>query len=134
MSVEVAVSKALVDRLKAQLGAGATGGRVFDRVEPSAAFPYIAIGELQAVKDAADCVDGFEVFIRLDVWSSSPGKKEAATIAGTVRDALDDFDLVLADPYAMLEIEHRDTVSEDAGDGLASRARVSFRALVERIS
>lgn len=128
MSAELAIQDVIHDHLKAQ---NVAGGKVYDRVERGTPLPYVHIRSLQAVDDGADCVDGIEVFADLDVWSDKPGKPEASTIAGAVRQALHQAPLTLSEPYALLEIEHQDTVIETS-DGLLTRARMTFRALVER--
>ena len=136
MSAELALQGALVAALKADAAvAAALAGRVLDRVAEGQDRPYLHLREFQGVDDGADCADGFidalEVYIGLDVWSDAVGKPEASRIAGLVRRALHFAPLALAAPWALLEIAHRETVIGD--DGLLVRARLSFRALVERI-
>lgn len=132
MSVEAALQKAIVGRLKANADLDTLiGGRVYDRVPADAPRPYVHIRNFQTVDDSAECVDGAEVYIDLDVWSSAVGKIEASRAAAAIRKALNFAPLVLDEPYALAEIEHRDTNVGDGGDGILSRARLSFRALVE---
>lgn len=132
MSVEAALQKAIVGRLKGDAPLTAlVSGRVYDRVPPGAKLPYVTIRNIQVVDDSAECVDGAEVFIDLDVWSNAVGKVEASRAAGAVRKALHEADLPLDEPYAITEIAHRDTNVGDGGDELLTRARMTFRALVE---
>lgn len=134
MSVELALQKAIVGKLKADADlTAAVAGRVYDKVPSTAVLPYIHFRYVQAVEDSADCLDGQEVFIDLDVWSNAVGKPEASRIVGLVRSALNHQELVLDDPHALLEITHQDS---DVGDGGAeglTRGRMSFRALVESV-
>jgi hypothetical protein len=133
MSAELALQKAIVARLKADAALTALiAGRVFDRVPAGAALPYVYVRSLQAVDDSAECVDGLEIFVDLDVWSNAVGKPEASRMAAAVRSALNHQSLTLDDPYALVEIAHRDTDIGDGGDGILTRARLTFRALVER--
>lgn len=132
MSVEAALQKAIVGRLKGDAPLTAiVAGRVYDRVPADAPYPYVTIRNIQVVDDGAECVDGAEVYIDLDVWSNAVGKVEASRGASAVRRALHEADLPLDEPYALTEIAHRDTNVGDGGDELLTRARMTFRALVE---
>jgi hypothetical protein len=134
MSVEAALQKAIVSKLKGNAPLNALiSGRVYDRVPAGATLPYVHIRALQVVDDGAECIDGAEVYIDLDAWSNAVGKVEASRVASAVRIALYEADLPLDEPYALTEIAHRDTNVGDGGDELLSRARMSFRALVERV-
>jgi hypothetical protein len=132
MSVEAALQKAIVGRLKGDATLTAlVSGRIYDRVPPDAPRPYVTIRAIQVVDDGAECIDGAEVFIDLDVWSNAVGKVEASQAAGAVRKALHEAALPLDEPYALIEIAHRDTNVGDGGYELLTRARMTFRALVE---
>jgi hypothetical protein len=131
MSVEAALQKGIVGKVKA--GAGILGGRFYDRVPPGATMPYGHLRSIQVIDDGAECVDGAEVFIEIDVWSNAVGKVEASRGASEVRSALHEADLPLDEPYALTEISHRDTTVGNGGDELLTRARMTFRALVESV-
>lgn len=133
MSAELALQGAIVAALKAvpALMAAPLRGRILDRVNLGQARPYLHLRSFQGVDDGSDCVDGLEIFADLDVWSENVGKPEASRIAGTVRDALHEQPLELAAPWSLVEIAWRDTNIDD--DGNLVRARMTFRALVERI-
>ena len=132
MSVEAALQKAIVGRLKGDAPLTAlVAGRVYDRVPAGAALPYVHIRSIQVVDDGAECIDGAEVFIDLDAWSNAVGKVEASRVASAVRKALHEVPLPLDEPYALTEIAHRDTDVGDGGDELLTRARMTFRALAE---
>lgn len=134
MSVEYALQVAMYQALTADaaLTATATGG-VYDRVKPAQARPYVHLAQFQAVSEDEDCIEAWEVTADLDVWSDAVGKPEAARIAGLVRDVLHKAELSLPEPYALVEIRHRDTSIADSGNGLTTRARLSFTALIERV-
>jgi hypothetical protein len=132
MSAELALQGAIVARLKADAGVSALiAGRVYDRVPATYALPYVQIRTLQGIEDAAECIDGREVYIDLDAWSDKPGKVEASRVAEAVRKALNFAPLALEEPHALVEIAHRDTDITTESDALTSRARMTFRALVE---
>jgi hypothetical protein len=134
MSIEAALQKAIVGKLRSDAALSAIlAGRVYDRVPAGATLPYVHIRNIQAVDDSADCIDGAEVYIDLDVWSNAVGKIEASRAASAVRAALNLVPLSLDEPYALAEIGHRDTNIGDGGDALTSRARMTFRALVESV-
>ncbi|APX83813.1 hypothetical protein BV511_03160 [Methylorubrum extorquens] len=134
MSAELALQGALYDALRAvpALMAPPLSGRILDRVEEDESRPYLHLRSFQAIDDGADCVDGIEIFADLDVWSEGVGKPEASRLAGIVRDALHGQDLSLAAPWALVDVAHRDTTIDDSG-GRIVRARMTFRALVERV-
>ena len=134
MSAELALQGAIVAALKAvtELRAGPLKGRILDRVREKEPRPYLHLRSFQGVDDGSDCVDGLEIFADLDVWSDAVGKPEASRIAGIVRDALHEKPLTLDAPWSLVEIAHRDTSIDDS-EGLLVRARMTFRALVERV-
>jgi hypothetical protein len=132
----LAMQKAVVARLKATAGVTAlVGQRIYDRVPQDATFPYVEIGDFQSVDDSAPpCVDGCEVFIEIQVWSRAVGQVEAKQIASAVRAALNNHTPTLDDPHAAVgPIEHRDTRSVGAGDGLTTRMIVNFRAFADAV-
>lgn len=140
MSVELALQKAIVAKLRGDsallaltgpLPAPAVGARVYDNVPAGTSTPYVNIRSLQAIEDGADGVDGQEIFIDLDAWSNEPGKVQVLHMARAVRLALNFAALVLDEPYALVEITHRDTQVDPPSDGVTNRARMTFRALVE---
>ena len=84
-----ALQAALVARLKSQ--APLVSGRVYDRVTPSAAFPYLQIGATQIVPVEAGCFDFIECNITLHVWSRDVGAVEARRISDQALRALTDW-------------------------------------------
>jgi isoleucyl-tRNA synthetase len=134
MSAALALQKAMVATLRANaLLTAVVSARIYDRVPANAPRPYVHLRQFQELDDSNDCSDAWEVNVDLDVWSETPGKPEASRAAMAIRDALHDQDLTLDEPYALVELRHRDTQIGDGGDGLLTRARLSFRALIERV-
>lgn len=128
------IQKAVITALRADVGVQALVGnpaRVYDAV-PSATTPYpmVTYGADQAISDDFDCINSFEVFVTLDVWSRAVGQPEAKRIAGAVRGVLHDADLEL-DEHALVLLEHRNTRYLKDPDGKTSHAVVEFRALVD---
>lgn len=121
----LALQGAIVAALKA-LGTAA-GANVFDVVPTSNPFPRITVGGGQTVPIEADCYDGSESFIQIDVWSREVGYPQAKQIASAVRSRLHNGDLMLSGhTLELLKVES--TTYERDSDGLTSRARIQVRA------
>lgn len=124
------VQAALVNALKS---AGAlpsvVGGRVYDAPPTSPIFPYVTLGDCQVLPDKADCIDGAEMFLQVDVWSRAVGYPEAKTIAKAVVDKLDDHPLAVA-AHSVIVFEHQSTNYLRDPDGLTRHAAITFRSLV----
>lgn len=119
----LAVQGALVSRLKAL--DTVAGTRVFDQVKKDRAFPYITVGPGQTIPIDETCADGSEVYVQIDVWSRAVGFPEAKEIAGEVRMALHDQDLIIPGHVCdRMEVRSMD-FSRDP-DGLTSRARIDL--------
>lgn len=105
---------------------------VFDKVPPANAFPRTTIGPGQALPgdDDGQCAATFEVFQQLDVWSRAVGFVECKTIAGRIKDLIHNAVPALAG-YRVVLLEWRSTDYLRDPDGLTSRARMEFRALID---
>ncbi|WP_336801476.1 DUF3168 domain-containing protein [Kaistia sp. MMO-174] len=110
--------------------AAIVSSRIFDQVPSNATFPYISLGPDQVLSDGAECVDGLEISLQIDVWSRAVGFPETKRIAGAVRAALHLVDLDLP-TAALLSLEHRQTRTLRDRDGITSHAVIEFTALVE---
>lgn len=120
---------AIVVRLKGNSPAVA-GGRVYDRVPPDAAFPYVSLGGIQVLPDKADCIDGVEVFPQIDVWSREVGYGEAKTIVKLIMALLDDQPMTISG-FSVVVFEHQSTQYLRDSDGLTSHAAITFRGLIQ---
>jgi len=129
----LAVQKAVVARLKAFSGLTAiVDQRIYDRVPEAVTFPFVQLGYFQTIDGSADCVDASEIFIDIQVWSRAVGQVETKQIASQVRSALHEWAPVLDDPYAAVgNVEHENTRLFGDGDGLTTRAVVSFKLQAE---
>lgn len=80
-------------------------GRVYDHVPPEekrvertgAAWPYISFGPYDANQDDADCIDGIEATLQIDIWSATTGTLECKTLTDLVRKALHHKSLSLSE-------------------------------------
>lgn len=125
---QLALQKALVAALKNNTDAGAN---VFDDVPTSNPFPRITFGPIQVLPNMADCMDGSEAFVQIDVWSQSKfGMVEVKTIAGQVRSLLHDATLTLDDHELQQMLVDSTQYLRDP-DGLTKHAAITFRALTQ---
>jgi hypothetical protein len=128
VSTQLALQKAVVAALKGNTDAGDS---VFDDVPSSNPFPRITIGPAQALPNLADCMDGTETFLQVDVWSrNTPGMVEMKTIAGQVRSILQDSTMSLDDNELQLMTVDSEQFLRDP-DGLTKHAALTFRALTQ---
>lgn len=115
-------------------------GRIYDRVPenqdgtPNVPFPYISIGPSSSIPDDFDCLDGEEITIQFDVWSSGPGEAfgsvECRKICGAVKRALHDVALPLT-ANALVSIQHEMTRVIDDPNPAINHGVVQFTAQVE---
>lgn len=107
---------AAINRLRATTAVTTlVGTRIYDRVPedqsgaPAVAFPYISIGPSTSIPDDFDCMDGEEVTIQFDVWTSGSGEAfgsvQCRKISGAIKRALHDADLTLT-TNALVSFQH----------------------------
>lgn len=122
------VQAAIVTALKAA-GALPTviGQRVYDAAPANAVFPYITLGDCQVLPDKADCIDGAELILQVDVWSRATGYPETKTIAKAVLAKLDDQPISVAGQDIVV-FEHQSTQYLRDPDGLTRHAAITFRS------
>lgn len=110
----------------------AVGDRVYDKVPLNAAYPYISLGEGQVLPDKADCIDGAEVFVQIDVWSRGENFGEAKTIGKGVIAALDDQeDQISVEGFVVIVFELQSVQYLRDPDGLTRHGAITFRALIQ---
>ncbi len=63
-------------------------GGVHDDVPEDVTFPYVEMGESDAVDDDVTCSDGLDETVTLHIWSRYRGKKETKEIMSRIRDLL----------------------------------------------
>lgn len=125
-----ALQDAIHDALK---GTTDAGNKVYDGIPtPGNQYPRITLGPGQTIGRFADCVDGSEVFLQIDVWSQKTGYPEVKTIASQVREILHNGDETLTlDGHVLELMEFQDTIYSREPDGKTSRARMTIRALTQ---
>lgn len=107
------------------------GDRIYDAVPRQPVYPYVTIGNVQAVDDSADCTDGEEAFVQINVYTRSVGLVEAKQIGGALKDALHDQPLAMPTGLRLLSIRFRDAGYRTEPDGLTGRGIIQFVALTE---
>jgi hypothetical protein len=123
---------AIVSRLGADVAVtNLVGSRIYDAVPDNAAFPYISMGPSDELSDDADCIEGYDITIQIDVWSRGVGSVEAKRIAAAVREVLHDYDMPIVD-NALVYFRHRTTRIFRDPDGLTSHAAMEFEAFAEK--
>ncbi|WP_206517589.1 DUF3168 domain-containing protein [Mesorhizobium sp. M7A.F.Ca.CA.004.12.1.1] len=111
--------------------------RVYDEVprdkatkQVTADFPYVAFDGDQVLPNDFDCIPGSEIYFDMSAWSRAVGSAEVKKIANAVRLALHEYELPLTENALLsFELYKRDVVRDP--DGKTSRARLTFRAVVE---
>lgn len=117
------------------------GSRIYDRVPATATgqwtaqFPFISNGPTISIPDDYDCMDGEEITIQFDIWSSgSSGEAydtiQARKIAHHVKRALHDVELPLP-TNALVSLEHVLTRHVPDPNPALHHFAVQFRATVE---
>ncbi|MET3925937.1 DUF3168 domain-containing protein [Devosia sp. 2618] len=132
---------AAINRLRATPAVTSlVGTRIYDRVPektdgtPNVAFPYISMGPSTSIPDDFDCMDGEEITIQFDVWSSGAGEAfgsvECRKITGAMKRALHDVDLTLP-VNALVVFRHEITrVLRDPNPAI-THGVIQFSAVVE---
>ena len=107
-------------------------GRIYDRVPESAVFPYVEVGGFQTVSAGVECLDSFEVFADIYVWSRSVGQVECKRICAAVRGVLHDKELAVPG-FRLVDIRHQSTRLLQDPDGETTEGVITFRALIDSI-
>jgi hypothetical protein len=130
----LALQVAFVTAIKAM--ATEADERVYDEVardvngKVTATFPYVSLGEGEAVYNGADCYDGSETSLKVHVWSREPGFPQCKRIATLIRAGLNNAEIALTGhTLELLELD-RTTYLRDP-DGKTRHAVLTFRALTQ---
>ncbi|MGI2036408.1 DUF3168 domain-containing protein [Rhizobium panacihumi] len=126
-----AVQVALVKRLESI--ATAAGERVYDDVPPEAdrinatgaAFPYISLGTGSLVPIDEEHFDRSRLEQEINVWSRAVGFSEAKGIAGEIRLALHEQDLLI-EGHVVDRMRIEDINQMRDPDGKTRRVRISL--------
>lgn len=106
------------------------GAKVYDEPPPSAAFPYVTLGEARIADFSAGGDRGEEHQLTLHGWSRQGGHREAHLIAGALLQALDDAPLALTE-HKLVNLRFSVADIRREADGRTYHALVRFRAVTE---
>lgn len=141
MDASLELLTAALNRLRTTTAVTAdVGQRIFDRVPeqqdgaPSVPYPYISVGPGSSIPDDFDCMDGEEITIQLDVWTSGDndayGSAQCRRISGAVKKALHNAELDLT-TNALVSLQWETTRIIDDPNPAVSHGVVTFTATVE---
>lgn len=119
---------AIRDRLIAE---NVAAGRIYDRIPPSAVFPYVEIGDEQTNDDGDQCAEMFEVYVDLHIWSRAPGRYEAKAVGEDCRKALAGG--ITVDDYHIILDEFETSRILVDPDGLTTHGVITFRYLLQPV-
>jgi hypothetical protein len=94
MDAATELLRAMLDALRATASVNdVLEGRIFDRQpgrngSPVAAYPHLSLGPTTSLPDDFDCLDGEEITIQLDVWTSGDNSAFASTQCREISDAI----------------------------------------------
>jgi hypothetical protein len=117
----------------APLAALLGGSRIFDAPPGNAAFPYLAIDQIQIRDWSTGTEPGAEHMVMLHVWSRHSGKMEVHEISDAVRGALDGV-LLSLDDHRLVNLRHQYSELKRDPDGETHHGVLRFRAVTEPLS
>lgn len=119
--------------------ANVADGRIYDRVPPDYAFPYVTIGDSQVINDGGsdapdDCQIGWEVVEDIHVWSRpvSGSKVEVKTLAAQIVKVLRGITAVSGHVVDGVRLDTSRTFRDP--DGLTEHTVISMRFLISPAS
>ncbi|MFN7754524.1 MAG: DUF3168 domain-containing protein [Holosporales bacterium] len=80
MSISLPLQKAVFARLSSDATLSSLISGVYDIAPPSAAYPYVLIGEDDITDASSKTSRGFSVLLRLEVWSTAMGRSPGKSI------------------------------------------------------
>ena len=112
--------------------AALVGNKVYDRVPmASDVAPYVTFGPSDHVPEDAECIDGIDVSVQVDVWSEKQGGfKECKEITWAIRKALHEVEIDLP-THALAEMRVTQTRHFRDPDGITSHGVVTVEAQLE---
>lgn len=128
----LALQKALVARLKAEIGVTAlVSGRVYDEPPQAVTRPFIRIGGIEVVPLRADCVSAATVTFGIEAHSRPvAGRVEATRCIEAVVAALDGFALSVTG-YTTVTLRWRTSTATQEDDGQSYTAVAAFTAVLD---
>lgn len=124
------LQNAMVAKLRADPILVSLGARIYDRPDPSATYPYAALGPVQVIPEKGIAYDGSDISIQWDAYTGGPDSVEIKQLSAAIRAALDGAEFVLSSHRLVdLVIETSDYLPEP--DGIRRHGVLVFRARTE---
>lgn len=130
------LQKAVAARLKVDatlVSLTGVNAKIFQDVPPPPiTFPYITIGESQAIPNEAECINGSEIFLTFHVYSKGPGYEETKRIAAAIYSSLHDADdEITLDEHRLFLLKFDLELYRTDQDSVIKHAILTYRALTE---
>jgi hypothetical protein len=109
------------------------GESLYDHVPQDATFPFVVLDQTRIADWSTGTEAGSEHQLTLHVWSRYRGKAESYAIADTIRAALDEAALGLAD-NRLVNLRHQFSDLKRDEDGETWHAVLRFRAVTEPLA
>jgi hypothetical protein len=128
-----AMQAAVYTKLAADTGVRALIGnpvRLYDKVPNEPAYPYVRLGEDQAVGDSNQCWDGWDFYVTLHIFSrhEQTPRPEAKSIANAIGVALgDNASLIAPAGFHVSEVELEQSRVYFEQDGVTAHGVMTFR-------
>jgi hypothetical protein len=103
-------------------------GRIYDDVPQEPTYPFVEIGDSQAIGDDVTCSEGKDEFVTLHVWSREPSKKAVKDIIGQIHALVHDATLAVAG-RASAHAWVRDSRTLNDPDGITRHGVVTIRVI-----
>ena len=129
MSVIFEVQKAVYAKLTGDAPLMAMINGVFDFVPEGTDYPYVTIGDIAAEDNSAVGVKGYELDLRVNVYSKSQGKSQCLDIVERLKIVLDGQALMVAG-FSHVYSKMKAVETSRGQDNVILSANVSFEILV----
>lgn len=107
------------------------GDRIYDAVPSNVELPYVRVGEFLPTRDLAECINSYEVYYDIHVWTADgKGLNHCRRCCIPIINALDEASLDVTG-VAVLENMHRATRAFRDADGRTHHGILNFRAQTE---
>lgn len=130
MSMGTELQTAIYTALKTPVEAA--GGAVYDEVPelpvgmPDADFPFVEIGDVTAAPFDTDDTTGWEVYVRLHIWSRYRGKAELHDLFQVCYDALNRVTFTLTNYFHFDTLQSGDFAVQRDGDNTTMHGQGRF--------
>jgi hypothetical protein len=129
-AISEAVYQKLINAAGVTAFVGSSPARIWDKIPDAPTYPYIRVGDDQAVGDSNSCWDGWEFFATIHIFSRHPQypRLEAKDIASQVGIALgNNASLIAPAGFHVSEVELEQSRVYFEADGVTAHGVMTFR-------